>query len=225
MNVIEFSDTLLPHLLLSYTRGEIPFHALVDLDLWRQLFPDDAARLDDAEALAPQFDWHEVRIAGHSLPDGTLLLTYTLPQPKAPGDPKYAAIRIDRRQQPTFHPDAPTADDTATSEADMADVAPAANDEPEQPPVPAVIYTLRQPASPHDQWDVHYLPLPMGEAYLEQRFRCKIEGHDTLRNFILCVQQISFRDNLYQRTWRSRLKAFIEAALTPQPEEPVLRLS
>lgn len=190
MTVLEFTDTLLPQLLQYYIEGEIPFHGLVDLDLWRQLFPDahDAAAASTPTA-ADQFAWHNVRIAGHPLPDGTLLITYTLPQPEAKGEPKYVAIRIDR------------------CHAERQ----------------AVLYTLRRPAGPRDLWDVHYLPLPNAQQLTEQRFRCKVEGADTLRNLVLTVQQLSLHDSLYDKTWLSRLKSFIGAALTPQPDEPILR--
>lgn len=82
----------------------------------------------------------------------------------------------------------------------------------------AVLYTLRKPASIFDQWDIHYLPLPNQQNRTEQKFRCKIEGTDSLRNFVLSVQHIDFLDNEYEHTWLSRLKSFFGSALTPQQD-------
>lgn len=177
MTISEYTDTFLPQIASLYVEGAMPLHALVDLDLWRQVFPDSAP------TSAQQFHWYEVSLTCNPLQDGTLLLSYTLPEPLAKGEAKYAAIRIN-----------PCARDARR----------------------AVVYTLRKPASIYDEWDIHYLPLPNQQGKLDVKFRCKIEGTDSLRNFVFAVQQIPFLDAEYDSSWKTRLKGFFGGALTPQ---------
>ena len=40
MNISEFTNIFLPQLLSQYIDGDLPFHALVDTDLWKQVFPE-----------------------------------------------------------------------------------------------------------------------------------------------------------------------------------------
>ena len=177
MTITEFTDTFLPHLTSLYVEGSLPLHGLVDVDLWRQVFPEQGA------AGSKQFHWYEVGLTCNPLQDQTLLLTYTLPQPIVKGHPKFVAIRID-----------PQARDARR----------------------AVIYTLRKPASIYDQWDIYYLPFPNQNSRQEQKFRIKIEGTDSLRNFVFSVQQISFSDSEYDNTWIGRIKDMIAGAVTSQ---------
>jgi len=64
----------------------------------------------------------------------------------------------------------------------------------------AVYYQLCKPGSIYDQWDIYYLPLPEGKQKKEMKFKCKIQGTDSLRNFVYSVQQLPFEDNTYNKT-------------------------
>lgn len=91
MNISEFTDIFLPHLLAQHIDGELPFHALVDTDLWKQAFPE-SNRPDDKQGIL----WYQIQLNSFALQDGTLLLTYTLPEPSKAGQPKFAGIRFNR---------------------------------------------------------------------------------------------------------------------------------
>lgn len=175
MSISDFTDTLLPHLLRLYLGGELPFHALVDIDLWQQVFPVSPT------SSTQQIDWKKIQLSSQPLTDGTLLLTYSLPQASRTGQPKYVAIRTNPEDRDSQR---------------------------------AVLYTLRKPIDVADCWDVFYLPFPNQEDKTEQRFRCKLEGEDSLCNFVKTVQQISFTDNEYDSSLLSRLKSFLRNALS-----------
>lgn len=91
MNISEFTDIFLPHLLAEHIAGELPFHALVDTDLWKQVFPE-TNNVNEK----PGILWYQIQLNSFSLQDGTLLLTYTLPEPSQVGQPKFAGIRLNR---------------------------------------------------------------------------------------------------------------------------------
>ncbi len=94
MNISEFTDIFLPHLLSDYVDGDLPFHALVDTDLWKQVFPETNNTTE-----APGILWYQIQLNSFSLQDGSLLLTYTLPEPSHVGQPKFAGIRINRESR------------------------------------------------------------------------------------------------------------------------------
>lgn len=56
----------------------------------------------------------------------------------------------------------------------------------------AIYYTLRKPSSVLDPWDIYHMPISAGESKMQLKFLRKIEGGDTLRNFVFTVQQCSF---------------------------------
>jgi len=64
----------------------------------------------------------------------------------------------------------------------------------------AVYYILTKPQNYDDQWDIHYLPLPLGADKMELKFKQKITGTDSLRNFVYDVQQIPFDDDSYNKS-------------------------
>lgn len=92
MNISEFTNIFLPNLLSLHIDGELPFHALVDTDLWKQVFPESSTSNED-----PGILWYQIQLNSFSLQDGTLLLTYTLPEPGQPNLPKFAGIRLNRQ--------------------------------------------------------------------------------------------------------------------------------
>ena len=91
MNITEFTDIFLPNLLALYIDGELPFHSLVDTDLWKQVFPE-TTNTDNK----PNILWYQIQLNSFALQDGTLLLTYTLPEPSQANQPKFVGIRLNR---------------------------------------------------------------------------------------------------------------------------------
>lgn len=94
MNISVFTNEFLPQLVQQYTQETIDFHGLVDIDLWRRLFPTP-----DSEDKTAEITWSQMRLNAFSLQDGTLLLTYELPNPTQPKQPKFIGIRIDRKSR------------------------------------------------------------------------------------------------------------------------------
>ena len=79
-----------------------------------------------------------------------------------------------------------------------------ASDQPRR----AVLYELCRPASIYDNWDILYLPLPEGADKKALKFKCKVDGTDSLRNFVYTVQQLPFIDQEYGKTTLDRLRDF-----------------
>lgn len=94
MTITEFAFRFLPQLVNRYRMGDLPFHALVDFDLWKQIFPDQTGLVDQTN-----LKWYTVQLCAHCMTDDTLLLSFTFPQPTRVGEPKIAGIRLDRTQQ------------------------------------------------------------------------------------------------------------------------------
>lgn len=89
MNYSEFSHIFLPQLAKEYREGTLPFHALVDIDLWRQVFPDMNAK-------PGQVQWYTIKLNAYSLNDdnNSLLLTYSLPERREKEEAKFIGLRI-----------------------------------------------------------------------------------------------------------------------------------
>lgn len=94
MNYTEFSDTFLPQLASDYLEGRLPFHALVDMDLWKRIFPD-------MNAAPGQVQWYNIKLTNFSLNDveNTLLITYSLPERRDKNEAKFIGMRINNMQQ------------------------------------------------------------------------------------------------------------------------------
>ena len=88
MDAYQFTNIFLPHLVFEYVRNTMPFHALVDLDLWKKVFPYKGHKR------SPQINLSLVQFCCQALQDGTLLIVFILPQPKKSGEAKFAAIRL-----------------------------------------------------------------------------------------------------------------------------------
>lgn len=93
MTYREFTDEFLPTLANLYRMQEanFDFHSLVDLDLWQRVFPSKLG-------VADQIQWYAIKRNAFVLDDtvGSLLITYSLPEPQHANDAKFAAMRIDR---------------------------------------------------------------------------------------------------------------------------------
>ncbi len=98
MNISEFTDIFLPNLLAEHIDGKLPFHALVDKDIWKQVFPESKNATEKAEIL-----WYQIDLNYHILQDNTLLITYSLPEPSKPNLPKFAGIRLDRKNNQAIY--------------------------------------------------------------------------------------------------------------------------
>ena len=88
MDTNQFSKIFLPRLVFEYVRGTMPFHALVDLDLWTKVFPNPVHKR------STQIRLSQVSFFCQILSDRTLLIIFILPQPKKYGEVKFAAIRL-----------------------------------------------------------------------------------------------------------------------------------
>lgn len=89
MDIIQFTKIFLPNLASEYAKGTLPLHALVDVDLWKKVFPDGkGTRRSD------KVHWQQVEFTCCQLLDHSLLFTFILPQPKRQGEPRFAAFRI-----------------------------------------------------------------------------------------------------------------------------------
>jgi len=93
MNYKEFSQIFLPQLAADYREGSLPFHALVDIDLWQKLFPD-------RNATPGQVQWYNVKLNAFDLNDeeNSLLLTFSLPLYKVKEEAKFIGLRINNMQ-------------------------------------------------------------------------------------------------------------------------------
>ncbi len=80
----------------------------------------------------------------------------------------------------------------------------------------AVYYILSKPRNYDDNWDIYYLPLPLGAEKLELKFKQKISGTDSLRNFVYDVQQIAFDDDSYNRSFIGEVINIFGNILKPQ---------
>lgn len=92
MNIIAYTYDFMPHLVETYIRREVGIEALIDFDLWMQLFP-----IPPAESRHDEINWRQFKWNAFLLQDDTLLLTYELPNPRVAREPKFIGIRIDRK--------------------------------------------------------------------------------------------------------------------------------
>ena len=175
MNISDFTHIFLPNLVKEYCDGELPLHGLIDVELWKQIFPDTANPRE-----LGHFFWYQIRLNSFGLQDQTLLLTFTLPTPLSKGQPKFAGIRLDRNTREAHY------------------------------------YLLTKPQSVEDQWDIFWLPLPKGSQKMKLEFCRKIDGTDSLRNFVLTAQHIAFADNEYNSSLFSSLLRHIKDTVATQ---------
>ena len=96
MTIQEFTDNFLPTLSLKYKKGELDLHALVDVDTWRKVFPDNRDSYHD-------FLWYQIKLNSFALKDGTGLIVYSLPEPSKTGERKFIGIRFDNKSRDLFY--------------------------------------------------------------------------------------------------------------------------
>lgn len=177
MNISEFSNIFLPQLVKDYSEGNLDFHALVDFDLWKQVFISPADATEEG-----RFLWYQIQFNSFELRDHTMLLTYTLPIPIKQGLPKFIGIRIDRTKRIAHY------------------------------------YVLTKPQNVDDAWDIFWMPFPKASSKMKLEFKCKIDGTDSLRNFVLSVQHLPFIDQDYDSSLLSSLLRHLKDTVIPLDE-------
>lgn len=174
MTIRDFTHTFLPQLVLEYSQGTLDLHALVDVDLWKRIFPDQTDNSSDE-----RFFWYQVRLNSFELKDSTLLLTYTLPTPMFKDQAKFCGIRVNRQTRQAHY------------------------------------YLLTKPQSIEDQWDILWMPFPKASEKKKLEFLCKIDGTDSLRNFVLTVQHQDFDDASYGTSLLSSFLRHLKDSIVP----------
>lgn len=173
MKISDFTNIFLPLLAKEYATSHMELHSLVDLELWKQIFPDS---INSQEG---DFRWYQIRLNCFEMKDHTLLLTYTLPTPITRGEPKFAGIRLNRQTREVHY------------------------------------YVLTKPQSVDDPWDILWAPFPKASEKMKLEFKCKIDGTDSLRNFVLSVQQQEFKDTSYGSNLLSSLLRHLKDTIVP----------
>ncbi len=93
MTYFEFTNHFLPQLAQLYLNKEIDFHALVDFDLWKKVFPD-VPKADGS------FYWNRISFNAFALndPESSLLLVYNLPLQNTPKEAQFIGIRFNNNR-------------------------------------------------------------------------------------------------------------------------------
>ena len=92
MTIKEFTDIFLPSLVQLYKNGQLDFHALLDMDIWRKIYPDSREEPHD-------FLWYQIKLNAFALKDGTGLIVYSLLEPNMSGERKFIGIRFDNKSR------------------------------------------------------------------------------------------------------------------------------
>lgn len=92
MTVQDFTDSFLPTLSQLYLDGELDLHALVDLDTWNKVFPDNMETRNNLL-------WYQIKLNAFVLQDGTGLIVYSLMEPTVSGQRKFIGIRFDNKKR------------------------------------------------------------------------------------------------------------------------------
>jgi len=93
MNYVEFTDSFLLRLAKSYKMGKVGLHALVDFDLWKQLFPDQ----DGQQGV---LRWSQISFNAFTLDDEdhSLCLFYHIPLQNIKNEAMFIAIRFNKKR-------------------------------------------------------------------------------------------------------------------------------
>ena len=94
MTYTEFTDYFLPTLAISYRSGKFNFHALVDFDLWKKVFPDEGNRNDEVQ-------WSEISFNAFTLNDKekSLFVVFAMPERIVPNEAKFVGFRLDNNRK------------------------------------------------------------------------------------------------------------------------------
>lgn len=89
MTYKEFSETFLLDLARSYRNGKIPFHALVDKDLWQRIFLDNETGIHSLR-------WYNIKINPYLLSDSesSLLIVFSIPIQNLSKETKFIGMRF-----------------------------------------------------------------------------------------------------------------------------------
>lgn len=94
MTYIEFANHFLPQLATHYIKNQIPFHGLVDFDLWKKVFPD-------GQQASNPFYWNRIKFNAFILDDDarSLLIVYSIPLQNQPKEAQFIGIRLDNNRK------------------------------------------------------------------------------------------------------------------------------
>lgn len=94
MTYSDFTNTFLPNLAQAYRDGQIKFHGLVDFDLWKRIFPDEAHGNLDVQ-------WSAISFNAFTLNDkeNSLLIVFSIPLFKVKKEAKFIAFRLDNKRK------------------------------------------------------------------------------------------------------------------------------
>ena len=76
-------------------------------------------------------------------------------------------------------------------------------------------YLLLKPQDVEDLWDIHWMPFPKASEKMKLEFMRKIDGTDSLRNFVLTVQQKPFTDSDYDTSFISSILRIFKDTVAP----------
>ncbi|MBE6330980.1 MAG: hypothetical protein K6E73_11715 [Bacteroidales bacterium] len=94
MTYSDFTNIFLPKLACAYRDGQIKFHALVDFDLWKKIFPDESHGNFDVQ-------WSAISFNAYVLNDEekSLLIVFSIPLFKIKREAKFVAFRLDNKRK------------------------------------------------------------------------------------------------------------------------------
>lgn len=93
MTYSDFAEKFLPQLAELYLNKQLPFHGLVDFDLWKKVFPE-------GQDLTHPFYWNRIKFNAFPLGDeeSSLLLVYSIPMNNTPKEIQFIGIRFDKNR-------------------------------------------------------------------------------------------------------------------------------
>ena len=98
MTYTDFSNTFLLELTRSYRSGAIPFHGLIDFNLWRRICPDTDCRPN-------VFSWNKISFNAFTLNDSqkSLLIIYNIPIMYKKNEAEFVGIRFDNNRKQVLY--------------------------------------------------------------------------------------------------------------------------
>jgi len=98
MTYTDFSNIFLRELTLSYRLGKIPFHGLIDFELWKKVSPAD-------DLLPNTFSWSKISFNAFKLKDGqdSLLIIYNIPLMYKPKEAEFVGIRFNNNRKKVLY--------------------------------------------------------------------------------------------------------------------------
>lgn len=94
MTYHEFTDNFILTLAKKYRNNEMPLHALVDIDLWRKVLPDNVSQDNN-------FHWYNIKLNAFMLEDElrSMLIVYSIPIFNRQNEIKFIGLRFDNNRK------------------------------------------------------------------------------------------------------------------------------